>query len=74
MRYPCHQVLWRAFMGEECVCLCVFLLILLFAIELNNLALLAPAAVHVQSNGSEVQLNKCGYRPNNKTVNCALTL
>ncbi len=30
-------------MGEECVCLCVFLLIIFFAIEQNNLALLAPA-------------------------------
>lgn len=57
-----------------CLCLCVFLLILLFPIEQNNQDLLAPGAACAQSNGSEVQWNECGYRPNNKMVNCALTL
>lgn len=60
-------------MGEECVFVffCVFLLILLFA-EQNNQDFLAPDAACAQSNLSEVQLNECGYRPNNKMVNCAL--
>ncbi len=48
---------------------------LYFYLPLNKIIWLSwPRHVHVQSNGSEVQLNKCGYRPNNKTVNCALTL
>lgn len=59
---------------ERNVCLCVFLLMLLFAVEQHNQDLLAPDAACAQSNGSEVQLNECGYRPNNKMVNCALTL